>query len=113
MRWHPLHLSRRASLRLPGGCLSPLAFQPVPSSGAAAPAVAGSGDSQLFLPSDERPITFSLLWEQPVDEGEDGIYRVFSDWVCPAALSSFLVAHFPPTGCAPAAAASLQASPAS
>ena len=65
---------RRASLRLPNGCLSPMAFQPVPRSQAATPA-AGTGGAaaaggRLLLPSQELPVTFALLWEQQVDAGE-------------------------------------------
>ena len=62
----------RPSLRLPNGCLSPMAFQPVPRSGVT-PAVAAAGGGAagcLLLPSQELPITFSLLWEQQVDLGE-------------------------------------------
>ena len=61
----------RPSLRLPNGCLSPMAFQPVPRSGAT-PAVAAAGGGAagcLLLPSQELPITFSLLWEQQLDAG--------------------------------------------
>ncbi|KAL4443950.1 hypothetical protein ABPG75_011687 [Micractinium tetrahymenae] len=71
---------KKASLRLPNGCLSPMAFNPAPRSattpapggstagGAAAP---GAAAGPLLLPSQEVPITFSLLWEQQVDTGAD------------------------------------------
>jgi hypothetical protein len=48
-----------------------MAFQPAPRSGVT-PAVAGAGGAAtgcLLLPSQELPITFSLLWEQQVDAG--------------------------------------------
>lgn len=50
-----------------------MAFQPVPRSGAT-PAAAGTAGAaaggRLLLPSQEVPVTFSLLWEQQVDAGE-------------------------------------------
>ncbi|PSC69420.1 anaphase-promoting complex subunit 1 isoform X2 isoform B [Micractinium conductrix] len=65
---------RRASLRLPNGCLSPAAFHPVPRSGVtpALASAAGAAPGSLLLPSQERPITFSLLWEQQIDAGSGG-----------------------------------------
>ena len=68
---------RRSSLRLPNGCLSPMAFNPAPRSSAtpshslvgsssATTAGAQPGGGRLLLPSQEQPITFMLLWEQQV-----------------------------------------------
>ena len=70
----PPQCHRRASLRLPNGCLSPMAFQPVPRSQGATPAAAGTGGGgaaggRLLLPSQEVPVTFTLLWEQQLDAG--------------------------------------------
>ena len=61
---------RRASLRLPNGCLSPAAFHPVPRSGVtpALASAAGAAPGSLLL-----PITFSLLWEQQIDAGARGV----------------------------------------
>ena len=49
-----------------------MAFQPVPRSGVTPVLGGGAGGSsaRLLLPSQELPITFSLLWEQQVDAGE-------------------------------------------
>ena len=56
---------------MPNGCLSPMAFQPAPRSGVT-PGLAGTGGAgpgRLLLPSQEVPVTFSLLWEQQLDAG--------------------------------------------
>eukprot|EP00887_Chlorella_sp_A99_P005912 scaffold29.g5912.t1 len=58
---------KKASLRLPNGALSPMAFQPVPRSGVTPVlAATAAGDGKLLLSSQELPVCFGLLWEESV-----------------------------------------------